>query len=112
MRNTKQRDAVTDVLDAFRQLARYAVEEGCSAALLSRIVYEEYEPVRATPCFWSREQAVTALVAFTERERRLPVVREARAVNGLPSGGCVRRLFGSWTAFLSEAGFYDKREAA
>jgi hypothetical protein len=102
-----------DVLDGFRQLARYAVEEGVSAATLRAILDEECRSIGSPPAaYWTRDSAIAAAVEFAESSGCLPGRNDLCARNGLPARSTVTRLFGSWDALVVEAGLESSRRAA
>ena len=103
---------MTDVLDAFRQIARYAVEDGCSAATLTRIVQQEWRKARcSTTALWTHDMAVEAVDSFTERRGFPPACRDAGHANELPSVSTAIRLFGSWNGLLAAAGLPTTTQA-
>lgn len=55
---------------------------------------------------WTRQQCVEAITAFVERHGRAPSQRTWRAdPEARPSDRVIRRLFGSWSMAIVEAGF-------
>jgi hypothetical protein len=63
---------------------------------------------------WSRESCVEAVRAFADRNGYQPVSSEANRFNRLPSYAVAARLFGSWNALITAAGFrpYPARSSA
>jgi hypothetical protein len=59
---------------------------------------------------WSRETTLAALHAWAETRGRSPSLEQWRRASAAhPSAATVRRLFGSWNAAVSAAGFEPRR---
>lgn len=63
---------------------------------------------------WSREECIASVQAFHGKHGYQPVSSEAGKHHSLPSFGVAVRIFGSWNAMVTAAGFtpYPARSSA